>query len=113
MNSLKNKGFCLLEIITGIAILLLGFLMVGGLVSQVSYYTLKARLLSEAANQAVIALEQRGVSHYVTHPYEIRVERSSGKKNIPFYRSIVSWDFSGKREEIVLVTCLIEGIRGD
>lgn len=109
MNLFKDKGFCLLEVVAGIAVLVLGFLLVGALISQTAYYAARVRLLTEGINRAIGALEQQQPFRSTLHPYDIQLERFVGTNKVLFYRSTVSWHIGTQQERIILVTCLIGG----
>ena len=109
MNLFKNKGFSLLEVLIGIAVITLGFLLISSLASQIAYYTARTRILFEGTGKALVLLDQRKLLNKRDGAYDVCVKQCSDEQQRVWHEALVVYSAEGFSEHISLITYVGKG----
>lgn len=106
MNSPKNKGFLLLELLSALVVLVVMGMMGWSLLARASYYASKTQQLMQATHYAVQAYDQavRGeprAMSYQQGPFTIN-QKFTVQRGLPQYTIQVSWHHEGQKKTIFL-----------
>jgi len=109
MIYIKNKGFCLFEVLVGISILVFGSVLLSSLLSQTVYYTVKTKLLMNATERAIFYLDQQKSIKVSDGPYQIVVHKQYDKQRVAFCTVNVSWNDNQQTGNISFTTVFRNG----
>jgi len=99
----ENKGFCLLEVLVGMSLMVFGVLLLSSVLSQIADYSARTNLLLGAIDRAIVCLDKQQVKTFTDGPYEVSVCRENDKRQGAVFTVDVSWK-NRKEEQISLTT---------